>query len=149
MLERDVQQTSEIVSQHSYNWFGCRPKKADGLINAEIVGIAEWKKIAASWILRIGRCLKATDPGLLFIFVICVVIGFMTGMVSVMPLGYHDPTPSFLWIIGHCLYRIIECLLSGWTLLYGCWEFVQGWKWLSNWSERIKQEEARNAPPRR
>ena len=149
MLERDVQETSNIVSRYSHNWFGGRPKKADGIIDAEIVGLAKWKKLAASWILRIGRCIEATDPGIWFISVLGAVVGFMTGMAPVMALGYHDPTPSFLWIIGHCLYRIIECVLSGWALLYCCWEFVQGWKWLTKWSTQIKQEADRNASQRR
>jgi len=141
MLERDVRETSERVAKYSSNWFGRRPKKADGIIDAEVVGLAKWKKLAASWILRIGRCITATDPALVFISTIGLVAGIMFGMAPIMSMSLHDQTPSFLWVIGNCLFRIIELILLGWALLYAGWELVQGWRWLSNWSKRIKQEE--------
>ena len=149
MLERDVRETSEIVSRYSFNWFGGRPKKAGEIIDAEIVGLAKWKKLAASWILRIGRCITATDPGIWFISVIGLVIGLIAGLGIFMDMNIHDKAPAFFAVVGHCLLMIIKCILLGWAILYVCWEFVQGWKWLSNWSERVKKEESRNAPERR
>jgi len=121
-------------------FFG-RNKKPDDIIDAQIVGFAKWKGIAASYIQRIGRCIAATDPGVWFVIVIGGVVGSIFGMGMFMDMDIHNQSPSFLVVISHLIGMIIKCILVGWFLLYFGWEFVQGWRWLTSWSERVKKEE--------
>jgi hypothetical protein len=41
-------------------------------------------------------------------------------------------------IIGHDITYSIGVILVCWGLVYGGWEFYQGWKWVFQWAYRIK-----------
>lgn len=135
MLEQDIELTRQEVAKYSSQWFGRRPKKATDVIDAEIVGLAKWKKIAASWVIRVGRCIKATDPAIPVIVFAGAILALLTTVLS------FEHMPTFTEVIIKGMLRWTECIVFGLALLYGIWEIVQGWKWITKWSERIKREE--------
>ena len=94
LLTKEDAAVARSESRYYTQFFGRRPKKADGIIDVELVGLAKWKKVAAPWILRIERCIEATDPGIWIISVIGLFIGIIF-----MDMDIHDKAPAFFTVI--------------------------------------------------
>jgi hypothetical protein len=143
LLTKEDAEVANNESRFYTRFFGRRTKKSDGIIDAEIVGLAKWKKVAASYILHLEKFLSAINPGSWMI----LLIGFVIGAVSkISSYGYRD-NPTWIEVLVGVLSRGISLALIGLLIAYLVWEVTQGWKWLSNWSKRIKEED--NASQRR
>ena len=151
---------NNIFWQAYYRLYSKEKPKSD--INIDIIdvkvlpprGLALWKLMAASWVLRLGRCYEdeAVKASLFIFLLIAIIGGLLIGFGKFMDMDIHAQMPPLLSIVIHCLYRIIEFMMVGCLIIYGSWETVQGCKWLTEWSEKIKekaQEEADKNEQRR
>jgi hypothetical protein len=131
------------ITKWYYLGFNNRPVK-DRVIDVYIIHEINWKRLPAAFILRIATCVEVTDPGAWLVVFIGGIAGLFTAMAGYVDMDIHQTTLPFLSTIIHCGTRVIELILLGWSILYGSWEFIQGWKWLTNWASKVKSNKNYN-----
>ena len=124
---------NNIFWQAYYKLYSKEKPKPD--INIDIIdvkvlpprGLALWKLMAASWVLRLGRCYEddAVKAALFITLLITLLVGFIVGSFigfgKFMDMDIHAQMPPLLSIVIHCLYRIIEFMMVGCLIIYGSW----------------------------
>ena len=109
-------------------------------------GLALWKLMAASWVLRLGRFYKETDPLVWIIVTSGIAICVFTW--SGTYLEVYDKPPSLFSSFMKGIKWGIEITILLEALVYIGWEFVRGCKWLTKWSESIKAKAREEAHER-
>lgn len=85
----------------------------------------------AKWFGRVDRCRKATDPALVMgMFaggtLLCMIVVMGSAMTAEHPTLWHN-----VWL---GLIMFIYGSALGFLLVYGLWEFSQGYKWIRRWA---------------
>jgi hypothetical protein len=93
----------------------------------------KWLRIIATLILRIGRCWNATDPGAYMMAVLGVAVGIMG---TFFPYMIETHSPSLFVSVLHTTWTSLWLTIVLEAFLYGCWELVQGCKWLKEWAKK-------------
>lgn len=91
----------------------------------------KWKRMSSAVVLRLADFGRSVGFIMWLIMGISMIIGFLASI----PIGSSISTSLFLW---HGITYSIGVILMCWGLVYGGWEFYQGWKWVFQWAYRIK-----------